>query len=91
MTETAAHTNPALERVDLPVEGMTCASCAARIERGLGRIEGVGEARVNFAAQTATVLYDPSVVRPDAFRVMRMFEEVPDGDDDRDAVERECL
>jgi heavy-metal-associated domain-containing protein len=27
--------------VDLPIEGMTCGACAARIERGLGRLEGV--------------------------------------------------
>ena len=57
-----------VNRVDLPVEGMTCASCATRIERGLGRLEGVDEARVNFASRTATVLYDPTVVQPDAFR-----------------------
>ncbi len=60
--------NTTLGRIDLPVEGMTCASCAARIERGLGRLEGVDEARVNFATRSATVLYDPAVVQPGAFR-----------------------
>src|SRR5215208_6729582 len=42
------------ERVTLALEGMTCASCAARIERKLNRLEGV-EATVNFATEQATV------------------------------------
>ena len=46
------------ERVDLPIEGMTCASCAARIESGLAGMEGVSEAHVNFATSRATVIYD---------------------------------
>jgi copper-transporting P-type ATPase V len=50
------------ERLELSVEGMTCASCAARVERVLARQTGVGEARVNFAANRATVLYDPQMV-----------------------------
>jgi Cu+-exporting ATPase len=40
--------------VDLAIEGMTCASCAARIERRLNRLDGV-EATVNFAMETAHV------------------------------------
>jgi P-type Cu+ transporter len=48
-----------LERVDLPITGMSCASCAARIEKGLGTVEGVSEAAVNFAAEKATVFFDP--------------------------------
>ena len=48
-----------LERIDLPVTGMSCASCAARIEKGLGSIEGVSQATVNFAAEKATVLFHP--------------------------------
>ena len=38
------------------VEGMTCGACAARLERVLGRVEGVEEVRVNLATGTATVL-----------------------------------
>ncbi|HSB04328.1 MAG TPA: heavy metal translocating P-type ATPase [Thermodesulfobacteriota bacterium] len=49
-----------LERVDLPITGMSCASCAARIEKGLGTMEGVSEAAVNFAAEKATVFFDPA-------------------------------
>jgi Cu+-exporting ATPase len=46
------------ERLDLPIEGMTCASCAARIEKKLNKLEGV-EATVNFATERATVVFDP--------------------------------
>jgi Cu+-exporting ATPase len=44
-------------RLDLPIEGMTCSSCANRVERRLNRIEGV-EATVNFATERATVSFD---------------------------------
>ena len=54
-------------RVDLPIEGMTCGACAARIERGLNRIDGVASASVNLAAERATVVYDPAVTGPPAF------------------------
>ena len=56
------------QRVDLPIAGMTCASCVGRVERGLGSLDGVSECRVNLATETATVLYDESVTGPDAFR-----------------------
>jgi P-type Cu+ transporter len=44
----------AAERVELELEGMTCASCAARIERKLNKLEGV-QATVNFATERAAV------------------------------------
>jgi cation-transporting ATPase V len=47
---------------ELLVEGMTCASCPARIQRVLARHEGVHDARVNFVTRQARVSYDPSVV-----------------------------
>ena len=40
---------------------MTCASCAARVERSLNRLDGV-EATVNYATERATVTYDPHAV-----------------------------
>jgi Cu+-exporting ATPase len=46
------------ERVQLELEGMTCASCAARIERKLNKLEGV-QAAVNYATEEATIRYDP--------------------------------
>jgi Cu+-exporting ATPase len=50
--------------VDLPVDGMTCAACASRVERGLNGLEGV-EASVNYALERAAVDYDPAQVSPD--------------------------
>ena len=44
----------------LDLEGMTCASCATRIEKTLNKLEGV-EATVNFATEQATVHCDPTV------------------------------
>ena len=49
-----------LERIDLPITGMSCASCAAKIEKGLSHVEGVSKATVNFAAEKATVVFHPS-------------------------------
>jgi P-type Cu+ transporter len=48
-------------RVDLALEGMTCAACANRIERKLNNLEGV-EASVNYATEQAAVRYDPERV-----------------------------
>jgi Cu+-exporting ATPase len=48
-------------RSDVAVEGMTCAACANRIERGLSDLDGVTDARVNFANGRATVLHDETV------------------------------
>ncbi|MGV3721003.1 MAG: heavy metal translocating P-type ATPase, partial [Actinomycetota bacterium] len=45
--------------MSLPITGMSCAACAARIEKVLKRTEGVREANVNFAAHRATVVYAP--------------------------------
>lgn len=44
------------------LEGMTCAACANRIEKGLGKMPGVSNASVNFALETATVEYSPAEV-----------------------------
>jgi Cu+-exporting ATPase len=49
-------------RVDLPIRGMSCASCVEKIETGLSKLEGVKEVSVNFAAEKASVLYNPSSV-----------------------------
>ncbi len=52
------------ERLDLPIEGMTCSSCAGRVEKSLNRLDGV-EATVNFATGRATVEFDSSQVEPE--------------------------
>lgn len=46
--------------LELPVSGMTCGACAARIEKNLNRAAGVRDANVNFATNRATVTYNPS-------------------------------
>jgi P-type Cu+ transporter len=45
--------------ITIPVTGMSCASCANRVEKTLSKTAGVSEANVNFAAEKATVAYDP--------------------------------
>ena len=46
----------------LQITGMTCAACANRIEKGLGKLEGVSAANVNFALEQASVTYDPAKI-----------------------------
>ncbi|MCF8566053.1 heavy metal translocating P-type ATPase [Alicyclobacillus tolerans] len=46
--------------ITLPVEGMTCAACAARIEKNVGRMEGIQEVNVNLASERARVILDDS-------------------------------
>jgi Cu+-exporting ATPase len=50
------------DRVDLQIAGMTCASCANRIERKLNKLEGV-TASVNYATEKASVVHEPDVTR----------------------------
>ncbi len=64
-TSAGATTTPAADgrqRVDLAITGMTCASCAARIEKRLNKLDGVA-ATVNFASEHAAVAFDPDQVR----------------------------
>jgi Cu+-exporting ATPase len=58
------------EEITIPLIGMTCAACAARIQRKLEKGEGVREATVNFGTEKATVSYDPSIA--DAAGVVRL-------------------
>lgn len=44
------------------VSGMTCAACASRIERSLGKVQGIGEVRVSLALAQATIHYEPSAI-----------------------------
>ncbi|MGA3056712.1 MAG: cation transporter, partial [Candidatus Limnocylindrales bacterium] len=64
-TDTAAlptaDTDVPTAEVQLPVEGMSCASCVNRIERFLRKTPGVAEASVNLATEVATVRYLPEV------------------------------
>ena len=51
-------------RLDLEIGGMTCASCAARVEKELAKVPGVDSATVNFATEVATVHYRPEQTEP---------------------------
>src|SRR6478736_7157654 len=60
------------EHLELPVEGMSCASCAGRIERRLNGLDGV-QATVNFATERAAVDFDPGRAEPRL--ILRTIEE----------------
>ena len=55
-------TEDTAREVELNVSGMTCGSCAARVQKTLGRQPGVARADVNFATERASVVFDPSQV-----------------------------
>jgi Cu+-exporting ATPase len=57
------------DRAELEITGMTCASCAARIEKKLNRVEGV-TASVNYATEKAAVVYPPEVSLEDLIAVV---------------------
>lgn len=64
-TEIHTETTPQAEieaHTVLALEGMTCASCAMRIEKGLKKLPGIKIANVNLATEQATVTYDPAEV-----------------------------
>ncbi|MPZ83211.1 MAG: heavy metal translocating P-type ATPase [Actinophytocola sp.] len=65
-TETAGPSTA--PRVDFTVEGMTCASCAIRVQKTLTKQAGVDEAQVNFATGTAHVDYRPGESTVDTLR-----------------------
>lgn len=50
------------DKVELALMGMSCASCAAKIEKTLKNLPGVSNASVNFATETATVEYDSNEI-----------------------------
>ncbi|MBM3907463.1 MAG: copper-translocating P-type ATPase [Gemmatimonadetes bacterium] len=70
--------------VTIPVGGMTCAACQSRVQRALGKVGGVHDATVNLMLNNATVVFDPTVVSPQAL-VTRIREsgyeaEIPKGE-----------
>jgi Cu+-exporting ATPase len=81
-----------VEKVLLPVRGMTCASCVDRVEKALRALKGVVRADVNFATETASVQYLPGevtirnlkkAIRDAGYEVLEVKEE--------DIVEKERL
>ncbi|MEA1910183.1 MAG: heavy metal translocating P-type ATPase [Spirochaetota bacterium] len=51
-----------MEIIQLDIEGMTCASCVAHVEKGIKGVSGIDMASVNLATEKATVSYDPEIV-----------------------------
>lgn len=60
--------------LNLPIEGMTCASCVLRIEKALKKVDGVGEAVVNLATENASVKFDST--RTDKLKLKEAIEKV---------------
>ncbi len=54
------------QTLNLPVSGMTCASCVSHVQKALQGVAGVDEAAVNLALEQATLRFDPELVRLDA-------------------------
>lgn len=52
-----------MKQVTIPIEGMSCAACASRIEKVLSQLNGVTMASVNLATEKATVTYEPEKIR----------------------------
>ena len=76
---------------EIPIDGMTCAACAARIGRGLTGLDGVEDANVNYATARAVVSYDPALVDLATFNatIEGLGYAVADDDPDDDAADRE--
>jgi len=52
-------------KLEFGVTGMTCAACSTRIQKRLSKAQGVQDANVNLTTEKATILFDPSVTKPD--------------------------
>jgi len=55
--------NDTAREVTIPIAGMTCASCAKAVERAINKLSGIKEVNVNFAAEKARVVYNPTSTR----------------------------
>jgi len=51
-----------VEKINAPVEGMTCASCVARVEKAISKLDGVKNVSVNFASEKASFEFDPELI-----------------------------
>ncbi|MGH7719881.1 MAG: cation transporter [Gemmatimonadaceae bacterium] len=53
------------ETIRIPVTGMTCAACQARVQRTLQKEPGVVDASVNLMMKSAAITFDPTAVTPE--------------------------
>jgi P-type Cu+ transporter len=81
-----------MEIIRLRVQGMTCASCVAHVEKGIRKLEGIDSAAVNLATERAAVSFDPKRVDVNAIiegvRQAGYDASVDDGGSSREAEER---
>jgi Cu+-exporting ATPase len=79
-----------LDSVNIPVSGMTCAACSARVQRALERVPGVSAASVNLMTGSATVEFDTETVAPEqlvgAIRATGYGAELPKADESLEEV-----
>jgi Cu+-exporting ATPase len=96
--ERAGYTVPT-EEVQLPIEGMTCASCVRRVEKSLAKLAGVESVGVNLATEQATVRFNPAMVGDNDFRqavekagygIRRVEQQAAQTDADGAPVDREA-
>jgi Cu+-exporting ATPase len=88
-----------IEQTTLPIGGMTCAACAARIERGLGKLDGIETVTVNYASEKAQLSYDAgkldlpkikAAVRDIGYEVLEQVENAAEAvDADRERKQKE--
>lgn len=86
-----------MEKIEISISGMSCASCAVRIEKALKELPGVRSAAVNFATERATVLYQPELVSISAIEEQIRsagYDVISQGEDkaiieDREKIEHE--
>jgi Cu+-exporting ATPase len=81
------------ETIRIPVRGMTCAACQARVQRSLQRSPGVTDATVNLMTNMATVTFNPAATSPhtlvERIRDTGYDAELPAAGADRDAVDEQ--
>ncbi|MFH1172926.1 MAG: heavy metal-associated domain-containing protein, partial [bacterium] len=56
------------QKISLKIQNMTCASCAATIERALKKTPGVKSININLASEKAYLEYDPAVIMPEQIK-----------------------
>lgn len=81
-------------KIELKVTGMSCAACSAKIERKLGKTEGINKAAVNLSTERANILYNSSVISDsDMINIIRGLgydaERVEEVSQDKEKEQRE--
>jgi Cu+-exporting ATPase len=84
-----------LERITLPIGGMSCASCVRRIEQGLQKLDGIASVTINLATEKATVEYDSDIISLADIKAKvvelgyHVFEIERETTEDREKIQRE--